>query len=258
MFKPQEMDQLVKDYRLTLEPSLERRFSISAIDLLDKDKCLDYLDKVSSIFEASTEAATASLFAKRYSFLTIASSLYAMSSFSKGMDYSIGNCHIESIYKGQAWLPKVRLSNMQVSQPDEGNRNEWRDQVIRSIFAENIDKAWRSISKSAHISKAILWENTAIYVYWLYENTFREGASDDQLLRIQNDFEYLINDAPAHLFGEKTNPLAKFNTPKQVTLASAEPIRIRKTCCYYYQASDEPEDYCPTCPKIKHEPVSIG
>jgi len=252
-FNPEEIDVLVKDYRLAIEPSTDGKFSMPAIDLLNNDKCSAYLGGVKGIFETSSDVATMSLFAKRYSYLIIASSLYAMSAFNKGLDYSIENCHIESSFQGQAWLPKVRLTDWPVSQPAEGGRKEWRDQVIRNIFAENIAKAWHSLSKVGPISKAVLWENTAIYVYWLYENKFGEGADADQQARIREDYDYLLNEAPAHLFGETKNPLARFNSAKVATLASETPIRIRKTCCYYYLAADDPEDYCPTCPKIKHE-----
>ncbi|WP_239617992.1 IucA/IucC family C-terminal-domain containing protein [Cohnella mopanensis] len=254
-FSPEEIEVLIKDYRLAIEPSSDGKFSMPATDMLNKIKCSAYLEGVAGIFESSSPLATASLFAKRYSYLIIASSLYAMSALNKGMDYAIDNCHIESNYQGQAWLPKARLTNRHVSQPAEGRRAEWRDGIIRNVFADNLAKAWDSLSKSVPISKAVLWENTAIYVYWLYENKFGVGASADQRSRIQEDFEYLINEAPAHLFGESKNPLTRFNSCKVTTLASDEPIRIRKTCCFYYLASDEPEDYCPTCPKIKHEAV---
>ncbi|WP_420871919.1 (2Fe-2S)-binding protein [Cohnella rhizosphaerae] len=50
--------------------------------------------------------------------------------------------------------------------------------------------------------------------------------------------------------------MSRFDAPKVATKGSGTPIRIRKTCCFYYQASDEPDDYCPTCPKLKHEKVA--
>ncbi|BBI35823.1 IucA/IucC family C-terminal-domain containing protein [Cohnella abietis] len=257
-YTPEEIDELVKDHRLALAPSADRWYSIPTTDLLDKDKSLAYLDKVASIFEATSNVANASLFAKRYSFLIISSSLFAMSRYDKSLDYSIGNCHVESHHQGQAWLPKVRLTDWQVTRPEERGRNEWRDQVIRNVFADNLSKAWRALSKSASISISVLWENTAIYVYWLYENKFLEGANAELKAQVQADYDYLRSAAPGHLFGEAKNPIAKFDSPKVLTSASNEPIRIRKTCCYYYQASDEPNDYCPTCPKLKHEAVSIG
>lgn len=257
-YTQEEIDTLVKDYRLALEPSEDRWYSMPATDLLDKDKSLAYMDKVASIFEATSNVANASLFAKRYSFLIIASSLYSMSRYDKCLDYSIENCHVESFHQGEFWLPKVRLAEWNVTMPGKGGRDEWREQVIRNVFADNLAKAWRALSKSASISISVLWENTAIYVYWLYENKFMEGADAELKERLQADYDYLRSEAPAHLFGLTKNPLAKFDSPKVVSCASDHPIRIRKTCCYYYQASDESNDYCSSCPKRQHEAVSIG
>lgn len=175
-YKPEELDVLVDEYRLMLEPSADRSLSLPAIDLLDGDKSRAYLEKVNGIFEATTRAAVASLFAKRYSCLTIASALYAMSVFDKGMDYAIQNCRIESFYQGKAWLPKIRLADCRATRPARGGREEWRDRMLRALFAGNLTRVWNSLSKSVPISKAVLWENTAIYVFWLYEKKLGEGA----------------------------------------------------------------------------------
>ncbi|MBD3922465.1 (2Fe-2S)-binding protein [Paenibacillus sp. PR3] len=252
LFLPEELNVLMDDYRLAIEPSEDRTYSIAAVDLLDPDQCLAYIERLKDIYETDSQMATASMFAKRYSYLTIASGLYAMSLFNKGLDYSIENCHLESIRQGAAWLPKVRLAQWEAHTP-ERCRNEWRDRVIKNIFADNLAKAWRALAKTAKISPAILWENTAIYVYYLYENRLEQGATPKQIARIRDDYEYLLNEAPAHLFGESNNPLTRFNTPKRLTAASEEPVRLRKTCCFYYVVADDPEDYCHSCPKIKHQ-----
>jgi ferric iron reductase protein FhuF len=65
---------------------------------------------------------------------------------------------------------------------------------------------------------------------------------------VQEDFAYLTGGAPGALFGEKRNPLAQFYSPKCLIPSAAQPVRIRKTCCYYYQLSDK-ADYCVSCPK---------
>ncbi|MCR8842088.1 (2Fe-2S)-binding protein [Paenibacillus sp. SC116] len=255
-FTPDELEMLTAKYRFTMEESSDEIYSIRALDFLDKDNNIAYFDKVASIYESTSEVVTASMFAKRYACLSIASGLYAMSMYNKSMDYSLENCHMESIFHGEAWLPCVRLTNSEVSQPEARSRNEWRDRVIQNIFADNVARVWDSFAKSVKISKSVLWENTAIYVYWLYENQFGEGASACQQAQLLEDYQYLVDEAPAHLFGESKNPLKKFNSPKKVTTASETPLRIRKTCCYYYQVADDNE-YCPTCPKIKHEFVSV-
>ena len=240
-----------KHFRLTTNISSDRVYSIPAIDLLNEAKCLAYLNRITGVFQSPSKIVTASQFAKRYSFLTIASSLYAMTMFNKGLNLSVENSHIESIYQDKTWLPKVRLTDWHVTQPTDGDRHEWRDQVIKNVFASNIAKTWRSLSKAVNIPITILWENTAIYVYWLYEKRMGEGVSQIQKSSIEEDFQYLLSGAPACLFGEMENPLKKYNSPKCTLSTSDQPIRLRKTCCYYYKISSN-ENYCSTCPRVKH------
>lgn len=247
--RPEEFNILAADYRLTRDSSPDRTFSVPFVDLLDREKSLAYFRGVSGIFETDSELATVSLFAKRYAFLVIASGLYAMSRFNKGLNLALENGWIESSYQGQVWLPKARLLDLQASEPWAGQRSEWRDQVIERMFAGNLSRVWNAVSKAAGISKALLWENTAIYVYWLYEKKFAEGASPEQKQRMEEDYRYLLHDAPPRLFGEPRNPIKQFNSPKVSTAESDNPIRMRKTCCFYYLTSDTPHDYCSTCPK---------
>ncbi|MEK5164598.1 IucA/IucC family C-terminal-domain containing protein [Paenibacillus sp. FSL R5-0527] len=248
--QPEEFEILAADYRLTRDSSPNRTFSIPYADLLDSEKSLAYFRGVKGIFETDSELAAVSLFAKRYAFLVVAPGLYAMSCLNKGLNLALENGWIESSYRGQAWLPKARLLDLQVSVPGEGQRSEWRDRVIETMFAGNLSRVWTAMSKAAGISKALLWENTAIYVYWLYEKKFtEEGVSPEQKRRMEEDYRYLLYDAPPRLFGEPRNPIKKFNSPKVIKAESDSPIRMRKTCCLYYLTSDTPHDYCSTCPK---------
>ncbi|WP_440116616.1 IucA/IucC family C-terminal-domain containing protein [Paenibacillus sp. QZ-Y1] len=248
----QEMQTLIAEYRLTQEPFGDEGLSMPFTDLLNPSISLPFLERVKDIYETESDTAAVSLFAKRYAYLVIASGLYAMSRFNKGLNVEITNGFMEAIYKGEAWLPKARLKNWQVTSPEAGAREVWRDQIIAQMFAENLAKVWQSLSTATRTSRAVLWENTAIYVYWLYENQFAEAATPEEKSRIEADFHYLLHDAPAHLFGESRNPLKQFNSPKRVTAVSDTSIRVRKTCCFYYLAAEDPDDFCPTCPKLKH------
>ncbi|MFD1887796.1 IucA/IucC family C-terminal-domain containing protein [Paenibacillus wenxiniae] len=247
-----ELDVLAQSYRLATCASEHRELSINCTDLLKPELAMPFLQKVGAFWETDSMTAIVSLFAKRYAYLTIAAGLYAMSRYNKGMDLALNNSSLESHIQGEAWLPKVLLGNREVSCPLEGKRNEWRDEVIQRMFADNLATVWAALSNMSGVSQAVLWENTAIYVYWLYENQFAEGADEQERQQIEADYRYLVQDAPAHLFAQRTNPLQKFDSPKRVTAVSNTPIRVRKTCCFYYLAADEPDDYCPTCPKLKH------
>ncbi|MFD1957404.1 IucA/IucC family C-terminal-domain containing protein [Paenibacillus thailandensis] len=250
-FTNEEIVNLTGQFRLTAEASPDRAHSIPSALLLEDESCTAYIDRTSELFGAPPRLVAGSLFAKRYSFLTVIPALYAMTMYDKGMDVSAGNGHVESSLRDNGtWLPKLRLTDWRVITPTDADRRAFRDEVIRTIFAENISKVWRTVSRTAKTSAATLWENTAVNVYWLYEKKISEGASPSQLARIRDDYAYLLT-APAALFGEKTNPLAKFDSPKRPVPDSGQPIRIRRTCCLYYRTSDEPS-YCSVCPKNNH------
>jgi ferric iron reductase protein FhuF len=248
--EPEEVEYLTKQFRLTTNVSQDRRCSIKAIDLLDEQRSTLYMDRLTDILQSPSRMITASQFAKRYAFLIVAPSLYAMTMYNKGLNLSIENCHVDDLDHNENWVPNIRLTDLHVTQPStSGKRHEWRDQVIKNIFAGNLVKIWRSISKVSNVPMSILWENTAVRVYSLYEKKVGEGGSEQERSRIQGDFQYLINEAPAVLFGETKNPLAKYYVPKCTISSSDQPVRIRKTCCYYYKVSSNGE-YCSTCPKI--------
>lgn len=247
--QPEQYQVLADGYRLTQDVTEDRTYCLPFTDLLDPDKSQAYLQKVGQIYETDSSVAAVSMFAKRYAYLVIAANLYALSYFNKGYNLELENGEIESVYLGGAWLPKARLMDWTMTEPAAGRRAEWRDEVLERMFAGNLSRVWSALAKLAKVPKSILWENTAIYVYWLYEKNFGKEATLEQKQRLEEDYHYLLHAAPAHLFGEKRNPLMQFNSPKVMRSGYEKPIRVRKTCCFYYVTSDKQEDYCSSCPK---------
>lgn len=247
--QPEQYQILADHYRLTQEVTEDRTYCLSFTDLLDPDISQAYLQKVSHIYETDSTVAAVSMFAKRYAYLVIAANLYSISYFNKGYNLELENGEMESQYHGGAWLPKARLKDWTMTEPAAGRREQWRDEVLERMFAGNLSRVWGALAKLAKVPKSILWENTAIYVYWLYEKNFGAGANPEQRRRLEEDYHYLLHAAPAQLFGEKRNPLIQFNRPKVTRTGYEQPIRVRKTCCFYYITSDKQDDYCSSCPK---------
>lgn len=248
------------------------RYDLSAAGLLDASICTVYLDRLSELHDFSSRQVAASALAKRYGFLIVSPALYAMSMYNKMLDVEIADCTIRSDFAKGTWLPRLYLHRLQVAEyggekehehkgnSDINQRHAWRDDVIRRVFAEHLAPVWRSVAAAASISRAILWENTAIYVYALYENRIRQEMNGENRLRAEEDFKYLICEAPAHLFGERHNPLARYagsvhaqhvpiTSVSTVSNAAVKAVRVRKTCCYFYQMKQK-GGYCSTCPKI--------
>ncbi|MFA9558123.1 IucA/IucC family C-terminal-domain containing protein [Evansella sp. AB-rgal1] len=245
----EELDYLTENFRLTTNQFAEKQYSFLPQSLVDVATCANYLEELTHLLQSPSMKVTASQFSKRYAFLAIAPSLYAMSMYNKGLHLDVENCYVESNQKDDLWLPRMGLNNMQVSVPEDGNRNAWRDEVIHSIFANNIAKVWKNIATVANVSLSVLWENTGVYVYWLYEEKMGTLGEMDgsQCSIIQGDLEYLVREASSMLFGEPYNPLQKFYSPRCKETSSGKMVRERKTCCYYYQMTSTPA-YCHSCP----------
>ncbi|WP_226000558.1 IucA/IucC family C-terminal-domain containing protein [Paenibacillus sp. BJ-4] len=280
-FEPTEWSYLTEKLRISSDVQAPMgRYDLRAADLLDASSCTLYLDRLSELHDFSSRKVTASALAKRYGFLIVSPALYAMSVYNKTLELGIADCAIRSDFVKDTWLPRLHLSRLRVTEygteyggetehgdRDNGDtaqhqqqRHAWRDYVIGQVFAEHLAPIWHSVSAVASIPRTVLWENTAIYVYALYENRIRQEVSGGELLRIEEDFKYLICEAPAHLFGERHNPLARYadsartqRTPmtsvSTASMDTVQAVRVRKTCCYFYQMKDK-GGYCPTCPKI--------
>ncbi|WP_276357627.1 IucA/IucC family C-terminal-domain containing protein [Cohnella caldifontis] len=247
-FEREELAYLAENFRLAAMPAEERALSIAASDLLDPAKCEEYVSRLDRIFPAAAKPVRASLFAKRYSYLITTSSLYAMTMFDRSLDWSIENCRVESGYRNGTWLPGLRLDDWRMSQVSEERRGEWREKIVTTIFADHLAKVWHVLSKVASISETVLWENTSVYVYWLYERRVGQDAGEREKDRIREDYDYLLKVAKGSCFGLDANPLARFDFPKIETAESDRPVRIRQTCCLAYRASDH-KTCCSVCPR---------
>jgi ferric iron reductase protein FhuF len=214
--------------------------------------CSDYLDRLTVLLQSPSRMITASQFFKRYAFLTTVPLLYAMTVYNKVLDLSAENCFLESS-PGHSWLEHVSLVDIDAAMPEASERHVWRDTVILAHFAGNLGKLIAVMSRVANVPKPILWENVAVRVFSLYEKRIGVTGQQQEQSRRRADFQYLIHQAPGTLFGEKQNPLSRFYgkpTFSSVSDVSDTPMRVRKTCCFYYEVSSS-EEYCSNCPKLR-------
>ncbi len=247
LLDPAQWETLNSQFRLVCAEDRDQRNSIRTIDLLDPLVCAKLLDYLTPVIHSPSRRITASLLGKRIAFLTTASSLYTMSMYNHGLNMSLQNCYLEYGYENRLWQSHMPLADLCLSSPDEGQRESWRRMLIRQLFADNLSRIWQVLVEVARVPLSILWENTAVRVYSLYERRMTDLRCASLQNRVDADFHYLIKEAPAELFGISENPLHKYFWPRQQATHSSTSVRFRKTCCYYYKAS-EPKEFCSTCP----------
>ncbi|MBT2342006.1 (2Fe-2S)-binding protein [Pseudomonas fluorescens] len=236
---------------LRLKPAGEHDSSRSlmAHELLNGGVCLRLLDELTPILGSPSRAITASLLSKRIAFLTTNACLYALSACDKGLRLSLDNCIIEYGHDDGLWTSSMPLLDLEPRVYAAGEREIWREALVHSLFAGLLKPMWELFAQVSSISRRILWENTAVRVYSLYEKRLDSLQDPAARRRIDDDFDWLLNQADPALFGLDYNPLRYFRrAPMPVDSGGCR--RLRRTCCFYYQASN-PVEYCSACPLLR-------
>ncbi|OLF53847.1 IucA/IucC family C-terminal-domain containing protein [Pseudomonas chlororaphis] len=248
-FAPHDWAVLSGALRLKPLAQRDRQRSRSPRALLDEPACLELLDQLGPVIGSPTRAITASLLAKRFSFLATGACLYAMSVCDQGLLLSLDDCVLEYGHDDGVWTSSMPLADRAPQGYAAGEREAWRAAIVESLFAGVLAPLWQVFNRVSGISRRILWENTAVRVYSLYEK--RMGKVDDPLVRLRHeaDFHWLLEEAEPRLFGLDYNPLRHFRRPP-TPIEEGKSIRFRRTCCFYYEATD-PAEYCSTCPLLR-------
>ncbi|MGO1297131.1 MAG: IucA/IucC family C-terminal-domain containing protein [Vibrio sp.] len=248
--------QRLSEFGLTDCHALSPR-SIATEQLLDDTRCLEVLAIIQAEIGAPDLKVTASLVIKRIGFLTLAPMLSAMSWYDKGLDMSMGNCIFEYPFEQQQWQSRMPLKNCQVTHADD-DRVAWREALLSSVFKHHLSLLVMQFHRLTRVPQAVLWENIAVRVFSIYERRILPALTDPtQRSMAQADFTYLLQAETAQLFGLDSNPLTRYFYQIPVKNDPVTPIRVRRTCCYYYKVTD-PAKYCSTCPLVGKKPSARG
>jgi ferric iron reductase protein FhuF len=227
------------------EVKIDSELSIEVIDLLNEAALDTYLNKVKAHLGAPNLKVAGSLFIKRYAFLPVLY-LYAMTAWDNKLDVSFANLSVESSERDGLWLPEFRFKKLQ-SENAEADRDQWRKDCAESLFKDHIFPVLEVTSRVSKASKLILWENIAIYIFWLYETVL----SKEPLLaqKAKEDFEYIVYGAEGALFGGyHENPLKRYHHNKILNKDTGKEVRPRRTCCFSYMTAAGKQ--CGTCPIV--------
>jgi siderophore-iron reductase FhuF len=244
--KQDELSYLIEKFRMQPEAT-GHPLSIEALKLHQPHHLKTFLERLKEYLCAPNLTTTASIFSKRYSYLIAVPTLYSMSVFRKKLDASLENAIIEQSVTESGWLPGLRLRKNLLSVFTDNEIDERRKATIQMLFKENLNVIWSKVAEQVNITKNLLWENTAVYVYWLFESTLQGPYPEDTKDRVRKDFDYLIYKATGEMFGETENPLRTYFHSKKNVQWSESKVRVRKTCCLAH-TMPESAGYCITCP----------
>lgn len=254
-FSETELSQL-KNYRFTLEKvHQESDLSITLSELLQKDQLRTFISRASEHIGSPNVKVTASMFIKRYAFLS-AIYLYAMTAFNKRFHIHLEHMHLQTDEQDPLWLPSFYFSEWSISEPTV-DRDQWRYEAIADFFSNIVTPIVESVKTESKQSKLVLWENIAIYIFWLYESVLSENEDDEVCGRAVEDLYFIAQQAPGSLFGSyHENPIKKHFHEKRYIPELGEEVRVRTTCCFFYALTGT-ADRCKICPQTCNRPKKV-
>ena len=243
MLTPEEYAFLQRNFRLRALAEADAR-SVPAEYIFDIKHCDEFLHYMMPVTGAPNVAIAASLFAKRLAFLATGNVLYTMSVFDKGLTLSLSRSRLEYAHDNGLWTSSLP-ADTGVTSYLPGERDACREEIVSALFRGFLSPLWQSLAEVSGLPVQILWENTAVRVFSLYQGRMNR-LNETQEERRDADFKWLIGQAPPSLFGLSWNPLQRFRRPVQQNAAGND-VRFRRTCCFYYKAT-HPAEYCLNCP----------
>lgn len=223
-------------------------YHIDSINLLDTQQCTFILETIMPKLGAPDMKVTTSLVVKRIAFLTLAPTLYAMSVYNKGLNLSISNSVFEYQLGNRLWKNGMPIKNATPTlAPKE--RQYWREKVLGQVFAGHLTPLVDAFYHVTGVSKRILWENVAVRVFSIYERRILLNATGAIKQRAEEDLAFLLDANTQNIFALDENPLTRFYREQALFGDPPQPVRMRRTCCFYYQAT-EPAEFCSNCPLL--------
>lgn len=216
------------DNRKTLwEPFLAKELTVP-------EKLRAYFQQLSDTLSYPSMQVLASQWSKRYSGYLVTRVLYMMSVEQQGISTSLDHCRIKTHLLEDQWM--IEIDFMGGCHRHSGGRESWCHRVLYQLFHENLMPVWRSLQKVCYIPRILLWENTAVYLDWLYHHEIKRRVDFHTWQQCLVDYDYIRKELDGSCFGEAQNPFQRL---------FEHPSERRKTCCFAYSIK---EDYCKNCP----------
>ncbi|RPF53371.1 IucA/IucC family C-terminal-domain containing protein [Aquisalibacillus elongatus] len=243
------MTQLLKSEKIYLKDNFRmvdyaENVSVKLDQLMDEEYLRNYLQDIKHEFNTESIFVAGSQLMKRLGFNIALPALYLMTVHDMKLDMTFNRAGLVSNTVGDKWLPNLYMDQLSVEKMSEERRETERQVLTEEIF-QKLDKLVNVFNKVSRVPRPNLWENIAIYVYWLYEKKLKEERFSHVAKRVEEDYEYLIRGLSANAFTDDCNQLTNFYWGRRIQV---DGTRIRRTCCFYYGANSD-RKCCSTCPK---------
>ncbi|MDP4553435.1 siderophore-iron reductase FhuF [Alkalihalobacillus macyae] len=213
--------------------------------ILDEEKITEILQGLVDEGHFPNLFVAGSQFMKRYGIMTIAPIFFAFTMWNKRIEAGPDQLGYRIEFEQDSWTMKLAVRNEWIG-PE--NRTDARAKLANELINQNLAPFVETMVKATKLSATILWENAAIYLFWIYETLIPSKGNEEQKQRAKEDFHYIVHQFQCTSFTCGTNPFLPYYTEKKERAEGT--MRTRKTCCLRDQISPDTM-CCKTCPKLR-------
>ena len=195
--------------------------------ILSETASTELFSEIKALTGAPTDAVAASVYMRRHGF------------FLTGLFHMLSNFNLQFTGKLEDVSLFIENGTIQFSiLPDSFEVVQDRNEAIRSLLGQYGHPVVEYMSKRAHVSKLILWENVWGYVLWMYSMLLNEECP-----AAQSDLDLLLEDElwKPHM---RRSPFKQYLQNEEALAAMAN--YKRTTCCLLKELPDT--EKCPYCP----------
>ncbi|MRN54460.1 (2Fe-2S)-binding protein [Paenibacillus monticola] len=224
-----------------------------ALELTNEEKMRAFVGIYGPLMKALDDRAVAAYFANWLSMLAL-SVQYSVTLYDSVPDINLSNLQIHLIPANGYCRVAFSLKDWQMTEAplaDELRRETWRNETLVRFYRDTMAPLLNTMAEVSGLVASEVWGQLPTKFNYYVEILVKEIGDPTVVRRLQEDYQYLINNVPAEVFGISRNPF-------QVTVRTIEDladpdknVQMRNRCCLYYRT--EGGSYCYTCPRLKEE-----
>ncbi len=248
----QDLKYEFEQFSLYSAPPEGTLHTFSALELTVKENMSAFIQCYGPLMKALDDKAVAAYFANWLSYVAF-SLQYSVSIHQSALVINHSNLLLHLIPSDGYCRVAFSLKewNFIQSPIDQVEREVWRKEIFTRFYRDTAEPLLSLISEISGLTIGDVWGQLPTKFNYYVEDLETKISDCNVLMRLQEDYRFLINDLPAEVFGLSRNPFRVIVRKIEHLTDPEQTVQMRNRCCYYY--STDGGNYCYTCPRLKEE-----
>ncbi|ULO10109.1 (2Fe-2S)-binding protein [Paenibacillus sp. 19GGS1-52] len=247
-----QLKDLSSKFDLHTTPPEGTLHSFVALELTNEENMRAFVGTYRPLMKALDDRAVAAYFANWLSTLALAVQ-YSLTFYLSVPVINLSNLQIHLIPANGYCRVAFSLKGWRMTEApiDEVGREAWRDEVLVLFYRDTMAPLLNKMAEVGGLPMSEVWGQLPTKFNYYIEILAKEMGDPSLVHRLYQDYQYLVKDVPAEVFGISRNPFQVLVRTIEDIADPDKNVQMRNRCCLYYRTDGG--SYCYTCPRLKEE-----